>query len=59
MILKAIIADDQWHYLNKGENGFFEKEIIIKNSPGKQIIIGKENENKENTCVFMASYNIS
>ena len=56
---KIIIAADQWYYLNKGENGFFETEIIIKNSPGKQIIIGKENENKENTCVFMASYNIS
>jgi len=55
---KIIIADDQWYYLNKGKNGFFEKEIIIKNGPGKKIIIGKENENKENTCVFMASYNI-
>lgn len=54
-----IIADEEWHYLNKGENGFFEKEIVIKNSPGKQIIIGKENEQKENTCIFMASYNIS
>ena len=56
---KIIIADDHWYYLNKGENGFFEKEITIKNGPGKQIIIGKENENKENTCVFMASYNIT
>ena len=56
---KIIIADDHWYYLNKGENGFFEKEITIKNEPGKQIIIGKENENKENTCVFMASYNIT
>ena len=55
---KIIIADDQWYYLNKGKNGFFEKEIIIKNSPGKKIIIGKENENKENTCIFLASYNI-
>ena len=56
---KIIIADDHWYYLKRGENGFFEKEIIIKNSPGKQLIVGKENENKENTCVFMASYNIT
>ena len=55
----VFLKNHQWYYLNKGENGFFETEIIIKNSPGKQIIIGKENENKENTCVFMASYNIS
>ena len=56
---KIIIADEQWHYLNKDANGFFETEIIIKNRPGQKIIIGKENENKENTCVFMASYNVS
>ena len=56
---KIIIADEEWYYLNKDENGFFEKEIIIKNNPGKKIIIGKENENKENTCVFMASYDIT
>ena len=55
---KIIIADEEWYYLNKGQNGFFEKEIIIKNSPGKKIIIGKENEEKENTCIFLASYNI-
>ena len=55
---KIIIADEQWYYLDKDKNGFFEKEIIIKNGPGKKIIIGKENEDKENTCVFMASYNI-
>ena len=56
---KIIIADEEWYYLDRGENGFFEKEITIKNNPGKKIIIGKENENKENTCVFMASYDIS
>jgi len=56
---KIIIVDEQWYYLDRGENGYFEKEIIIKSRKGQKVIIGKENENKANTCVFMASYDIS
>ena len=56
---KIIIVDEQWYYLDKGENGYFEKELIIKSKEGQKVIIGKENKNKENTCIFMASYNIS
>ena len=55
---KIIIADEEWHYLNKKENGFFEEEIVIKNIPGKSLIIGKEKDNRDNTCVFLASYHI-
>ena len=56
---KIIIADKKWYYLKKNNNGYFEKEIVVRNNPGEKIIIGKENENKKDSCIFMASYNIS
>ena len=56
---KIIIIDEKWYYLTKNKNGFFEKEIIVRNHPGEKIVIAKENEHEKNTCIFMASYNIS
>ena len=56
---KIIIIDEKWYYLTKNKNGFFEKEIIVKNHPGEKIVIAKENEHEKNTGIFMASYNIS
>jgi hypothetical protein len=53
-----IIIDGQWHYLNKNEQGFFEKEIIIQTPPGKNIIIGKRKDNNDLSCQYMAAYTI-
>ena len=53
-----IIIDGQWHYLNKNEQGFFEKESIIQTPPGKNIIIGKRKDNNDLSCQYMAAYTI-
>ena len=53
-----IIIDGQWHYLNKDEQGFFEKEITIQTPPGKNIIIGKRKDNNDLSCQYMAAYTI-
>ena len=49
-----IIVDTQWHYLNKNEEGFFEKEIQIQSEKGKNLIIGKKNE--EGGCSYLYTY---
>ena len=53
-----IIIDGNWHYLNKDENGFFEKEIKIKTGPGKNVIVGKRKDNNDCNCSYMISYTI-
>ena len=53
-----IIIDGQWHYLNKNEQGFFEKEITIQTPPGKNIIIGKRKDNNDLSCQYMVAYTI-
>ena len=35
-----VIIDIVWHYLERNEEGFFEKEIEIQSKPGKNITIG-------------------
>ena len=49
-----IIIDKQWHYLNKNEQGFFEEEIKIENEKGKNVIVGKKNEN--GGCSYLYTY---
>jgi hypothetical protein len=49
-----IIIDKQWHYLNKNEQGFFEEEIKIENEKGKNVILGKKNEN--GGCSYLYTY---
>ena len=51
-----IIIDTKWNYLEKNDNGFFEKEITIQTSPGKNVVIGCKNEN--GSCDYMVSYNV-
>ena len=53
-----IIIDGQWHYLNKDEQGFFEKEITIQTLPGKNIIIGKRKDNSDCNCSYLVAYTI-
>ena len=53
-----IIIDGQWHYLNKDEQGFFEKEITIQTPPGKNIIIGKRKDNSDCNCSYLVAYTI-
>ena len=53
---KIIIIDSEWHYLDKNEQGFFEKEITIEKEVGDNLIIGKQNS--QGGCSFLLSYNI-
>ena len=53
---KLIIIDSQWHYLDKNEQGFFEKEITIEKNVGGNLVIGKENS--QGGCSYLFSYNI-
>ena len=53
-----IIIDGQWHYLNKNEDGLFEKEIMIQTPPGKNIIVGKRKDNNDCSCSYMVAYTI-
>ena len=51
-----IIIDNEWNYLEKNDNGFFEKEITIQTSPGDNLVIGYKNDN--GNCGSMVSYNV-
>ena len=51
-----IIIDKEWNYLEKNDNGFFEKEITIQTSPGDNVVIGYKNDN--GNCGSMVSYNV-
>ena len=53
-----IIIDGQWHYLNKNNDGFFEKEILIQTQPGKSLIIGKRKDNNDCSCSYLVAYDI-
>ena len=53
-----IIIDGQWHYLNKNDDGLFEKEIMIQTPPGKNIIVGKRKDNNDCSCSYMVAYAI-
>lgn len=52
----VIIIDGKWYYLEKKDNGLFEKEITIQTEPGKNVVIGKKKG--DNSCDFMVSYNV-
>ena len=51
-----IILDKEWHYLNKNEEGYFEKEITIEKEVGKNLIVGKKTEN--DSCSYLMAYDI-
>ena len=53
---EIIIIDEQWYYLKKNEEGFFELETVIKSKKGKTVVIGKKLPN--NSCAYLASYEI-
>ena len=53
-----IIIDGQWHYLNRNDDGFFEKEILIQTQPGKSLIIGKRKDNNDCSCSYLVAYDI-
>jgi len=55
---EIVIKDgDEWYYLKKNEQGYFEKEIIIQSQPGQNVKIGKKNPNEDN-YLFLACYNV-
>ena len=39
---EIIIFDDEWHYLKRNEQGYFELETIIKTKKGKKVSIGQK-----------------
>lgn len=51
-----IIDNGEWIYLNKNENGLFEKDICIRGPPGSQVIIGMKNG--EGGCSYIATYKV-
>ena len=55
-IKEIIIIDEQWYYLKKNEEGFFELETVIKSKKGNTVVIGKKLPN--NSCSYLASYEI-
>ena len=51
---KIIIIDKKWIYLNKNNDGIFEKKITIESKKGEKVIIAKETS--LNHCSYLASY---
>ena len=51
-----IIDNDEWIYLEKNNEGFFEKEITIQTEPGYNVFIGKKTEN--NSCSYLLYYQV-
>ena len=39
---EIIIFDEEWHYLKRNEQGYFELETIIKTKKGKKVSIGQK-----------------
>ena len=52
-----IIIDDEWHYLKRNKEGYFELEIKIKTKIGQNLIIGyKDNSG---SCSYLVSYKVN
>ncbi len=55
---EIVIKDgDEWYYLKKNEQGYFEKEFVIESQPGQTVEIGKKNPNANN-YLFLVCYNV-
>jgi len=39
---EIIIFDEEWHYLKRNEQGYFELETVIKTKKGKKVSIGQK-----------------
>ena len=53
---EIIIIDDEWHYLKRNEQGYFEFETIIKTKKGKIVKIGKKTDS--GSCLPIIQYNV-
>jgi len=51
-----IIDDDEWHYLKRNEQRYFEFETIIKTKKGKNVIIA--HKTGFITAGYLAQYNV-
>ena len=51
-----IIIDNDWHYLKRNEQGYFEFETIIKSKKGNKVIIG--NKTETGSCGYLVQYNV-
>ena len=54
---QIIIADGEWHHLDKNPQGIFEKDIIIQSSPGNSVIIGYPTQS--NSMSYLAAYQVN
>ena len=52
----AIKDNNNWIFLEKNNEGFFEKEITIQTEPGYNVFIGKKTEN--NSCSYLLYYQV-
>ena len=53
---EIIIVDDEWHYLKRNEQGYFEFETIIKTKKGKTVEIVKKTDSGSYLTIF--EYNV-
>ena len=51
-----IIIDEEWHYLTRNKQGYFEFETIIKTKKRKNVIIG--NKTETGGCSYLVKYNV-
>ena len=54
--LDIIIIDDEWHYLKRNEQGYFEFETIIKTKKGKTVEIVKKTDS--GSYLTIIQYNV-
>jgi len=51
-----IIIDNDWHYLKRNAQGYFEFETNIKSKKGDKVIIG--NKTESGSCGYLVQYNV-
>ena len=51
-----IIIDNQWHYLKKNDEGYFELETTIQSQKGQNVIVAKAKP--PNGCSYLVSYDV-
>ena len=51
-----IIIDNQWHYLKKNDEGYFELETKIKSQKGKNVIIGYKKSS--GSCGYLVVFKV-
>ena len=51
-----IIIDDDWHYIKRNEDGYFEFETQIKTQKGKKVIIGYKDSS--GNCSYQVEYKV-